>query len=308
MAEHRADEMDVNPRVSSSRRIRRVVATILVVAFSLGYIAVIVSYRTGFDQTFSPPTPPKGGVAVVFAPTRVDPDARSTSGDLLLFLSPELTDSSGKSMVPLRLELFPALSQNSVDYAQGQIPSPVAVTVPTPGIVQQYPLDTYQVGFSVRTSANAGIGPGTEVPTQSSMFFEVPGWNIGGVQAERDSASEVTTTALISRSGSTKMVAALMLVLMVVLAAIAVLVVQSSATGRMRLELNVASWITAMLFALLPIRGFLPGDPPIGSWIDILVFFWVEATIMVCVALAAIGLLMRAREQRLSSKVVKPSK
>jgi len=78
--------------------------------------------------------------------------------------------------------------------------------------------------------------------------------------------------------------------------------VQSSATGRMRLELSVASWITAMLFALLPIRGFLPGDPPVGSWIDILVFFWVEVTIMVCVGLAATGLLMRAREQRVSGK------
>jgi len=74
--------------------------------------------------------------------------------------------------------------------------------------------------------------------------------------------------------------------------------VQSTATGKMRLELSVASWITAMLFALLPIRGFLPGDPPVGSWIDVLVFFWVEATIMVCVALAAIGLLMRSRSQQ----------
>ncbi len=93
------------------------------------------------------------------------------------------------------------------------------------------------------------------------------------------------------------MVAVLMLVLMVALAAIAVMVVQSSAAGRMRLDLSVASWITAMLFALLPIRGFLPGDPPVGSWIDMLVFFWVEATIMLCVALTAIGLLVRARRQ-----------
>ena len=303
MAERRTHKSDVKPPASDNGRIRRIVAAILVVVFALGYIAVIVFYRTGFDQTFSPPTPPKGGVAVVFAPTKVDPDARSTSGDVLMFLSPELLDSSGKSKVPLRLELFPALTKNSLDYAAGQIPSPVAVTIPTPGIVQQYPIDTYQVGFSARTTANPVLGRGTEVPTQTSVFFQVPGWNLADVQVTQDSASEVTTTAVISRSGSTKTVAALMLVLMVALAVIAVLVVQSTATGRMRLELNVASWITAMLFALLPIRGFLPGDPPIGSWIDILVFFWVEATIMVCVALAAIGLLMRAREKRRSSKV-----
>jgi hypothetical protein len=56
--------------------------------------------------------------------------------------------------------------------------------------------------------------------------------------------------------------------------------------------------LTAMLFALLPIRGFLPGDPPIGSWIDILVFFWVEGTIMICVVLAAIGLIVRGRRRQ----------
>lgn len=150
MAERRTDKSDVKTPASDNSRIRRIVAAILVVVFALGYIAVIVFYRTGFDQTFSPPTPPKGGVAVVFAPTKVDPDARSTSGDVLMFLSPELLDSSGKSKVPLRLELFPALTKNSLDYAAGQIPSPVAVTIPTPGIVQQYPIDTYQVGFSAR--------------------------------------------------------------------------------------------------------------------------------------------------------------
>jgi hypothetical protein len=124
----------------------------------------------------------------------------------------------------------------------------------------------------------------------------VPGWSYEqGAQAAASSSVAVTGTVL--RAGSTKMVAVLMLVLMVALAVIAVMVVQSSAAGRMRLELAVASWITAMLFALLPIRGFLPGDPPVGSWIDMLVFFWVEATIMLCVGLVAVGLLARARQK-----------
>ena len=293
---------------SSHRSVRTIVAVVLVLAFAAAYLAVIAFYRTGFNESFAPPTPPSGGVAVVFAPTKVDPEARTASGDVLLFLSPDLTDSSGKSKVPLRLELFPALSKNSLDYAVGQIPSPVAVTLPTPGIVQQYPVDTYEVGFTARAATNAALGRGVEVPTQSSMFFQVPGWNLKDASTTQVSVSEATTVGSIARSGSTKVVAALMLILMVALAIIAVLVVQSSASGRMRLELNVASWITAMLFALLPIRGFLPGDPPIGSWIDILVFFWVEATIMVCVALAATGLLMRAQEKRLSSKLDKPSK
>jgi len=88
---------------SSHRSVRTIVAVVLVLAFAAAYLAVIAFYRTGFNESFAPPTPPSGGVAVVFAPTKVDPEARTASGDVLLFLSPDLTDSSGKSKVPLRL-------------------------------------------------------------------------------------------------------------------------------------------------------------------------------------------------------------
>jgi hypothetical protein len=32
-----------------------------------------------------------------------------------------------------------------------------------------------------------------------------------------------------------------------------------------------------MLFATIPLRTFLPGSPPIGSWVDYLVVLWVVA-------------------------------
>jgi hypothetical protein len=35
-----------------------------------------------------------------------------------------------------------------------------------------------------------------------------------------------------------------------------------------------------MLFALIPLRNCLPGAPPLGPWIDVLVFFWDEVGIM----------------------------
>jgi hypothetical protein len=35
-----------------------------------------------------------------------------------------------------------------------------------------------------------------------------------------------------------------------------------------------------MLFATIPLRGFLPGSPPIGSWIDYLVVLWVIAALI----------------------------
>jgi hypothetical protein len=35
------------------------------------------------------------------------------------------------------------------------------------------------------------------------------------------------------------------------------------------------TWLAAMLFAVIPIRNFLPGAPPPGAWIDQALVIWV---------------------------------
>ena len=125
----------------------------------------------------------------------------------------------------------------------------------------------------------------------ASVYLKVPGWDF----VDESAGSVITGT--VARSGSTISIAILLLVLMVVLASIAVLVVRSATRGRMKLELGVASWMTALLFALIPIRGFFPGSPPLGSWMDVLVFFWVEIVLMVSVGLIVASILLRARER-----------
>ena len=287
-------------RQAKAKRFRVVVGITLFVVFALTYMLVVASYRSGFDVSFTEPTPPKNGVALVFTPIDVDARARTATGELLVFLAPELLDGEGKSKAAIDIEIHPALSGNPIKIAVGQMPSPASVTLPAPGVVQQYPYDNYEIAFATRASTTVGDDVDVDIPTTSSVFFMVPGWHYQASDTGNVATADSVVVGSVDRAGSTKMVAVLMLVLMVALAIIAVMVVQSTATGKMRLELSVASWITAMLFALLPIRGFLPGDPPVGSWIDVLVFFWVEATIMVCVALAAIGLLLRARLQQKS--------
>jgi hypothetical protein len=98
--------------------------------------------------------------------------------------------------------------------------------------------------------------------------------------------------------GAGRSIAILLLLLMVVLAVIAILVTGAETRGRMKLELAVASWMTALLFALIPLRGFFPGSPPLGSWMDVLVFFWVELVLMLSVAIVVTTVLLRARDAR----------
>jgi hypothetical protein len=41
----------------------------------------------------------------------------------------------------------------------------------------------------------------------------------------------------------------------------------------------------AMLFAIVALRNFLPGNPPLGSWIDQAVVLWVLIGLVVAMAL-----------------------
>ena len=54
-------------------------------------------------------------------------------------------------------------------------------------------------------------------------------------------------------------------------------------------EAGFLGWIAAMLFATIPIRNFLPGSPPPGSWVDVLVMLWVivALTLALVIGLAA---------------------
>jgi hypothetical protein len=46
------------------------------------------------------------------------------------------------------------------------------------------------------------------------------------------------------------------------------------------MEGSLLSWLAAMLFAELPLRAALPGSPPSGSWVDVLVTLWVIVGLM----------------------------
>ena len=78
---------------------------------------------------------------------------------------------------------------------------------------------------------------------------------------------------------------AIILVLLVVLANLARLVAWSAFSGRRPVEPGFAGWIAALLFALIPLRINLPGAPPIGAWIDALVFYWVEVIMLFAMAI-----------------------
>jgi hypothetical protein len=280
-----------------NRLTRLVVGVIVSVVLIGAYLVGVQSYRAGLAQALPEQIPPAGGVAVVIVPERMSPDEQEVPAQVLLFPSGELLDSAGMLTQELEVRIQPALSGQTLIFPAGEATAPQALVLPAAGTVQEYPFDTYDVSADVQVHSLFADGY-EPVTTQASMFFRVPGWSAPTATPSIGVSENASVSTQIARDWSTKSIAILLLLLMVVLAAIAILVTGSSTRGRMKLELSVASWMTALLFALIPLRGFFPGSPPLGSWMDVLVFFWVELILMLSVAAVVTTILLRASDAR----------
>ena len=59
--------------------------------------------------------------------------------------------------------------------------------------------------------------------------------------------------------------------------------------GKRKVEATLMSWLAAMLFATIPLRTFLPGSPPVGSWVDYLVVLWVVAGLIAALVIYVVA-------------------
>ncbi len=286
---------DASSDVVRGRRRRTVIGAVVTLVLVLAYVFAVLSYRAGFTGSLVSPTPAADRVAVVLVPASVDPASQSMSVDVLVFPGSDLLDAAGALSRDVVVTVYPTVGADTVRVAKGTRPSPGLVVVPVPGIVQEYPFDQYAWTSEVSAATTTPSGASRPIGVDASTFFRIPGWS------ERQGAHLATRGVIVggdvSRAGSTVAVALLFLLMMVVLALIAVAVVRYVSRGIVDLSIGIASWLTAVLFALLPLRGFFPGAPPLGSWIDILVFFWVVVVLMTCVAFTVLSLLQRAREE-----------
>ena len=276
------------------RRRVSIIAVLACVVMVAVYAFAAISYSGSLQESAPNTKPPAAGVAVTFVPQLVlDTDQELTG---YLVVTPAESLLSGDVLrEDITVTVAPAVGVGAATVRKGQAPTPQGITLPTPGVVEQYPFDTYRLDVRVTATTADGSGIVHDLPVTTSTLFRIPGWRQSSA-VDAQSQTTAPMTATVERSGSTKAIAVMLLVVMVALATIATLVARATIRGHL-MEMSVAAWITAMLFALIPIRGFLPGAPPIGSWIDILVFFWVELALMLSVAAVATALLVRAHRR-----------
>lgn len=298
-----------------SRRSAISVAGAVLVALAL-YALVVITYAQSSRTPERPELPETTGVSVYVEPTAVRPADRELRALINVVPPSSLVTENGSLGEELSITFFNDSGAIVMNFEAGEPAISLAriESIPfTEGAYDAYPLDRYSSTFAVVASTSGSASgsapsPADEptqqaeqtrwYPTQVAVWGDVEGWRIPPATYEMpfssvpvdatEPAADTVNYANVSanRAGSTVTIVALLLLAMVAAAVLAVAVATAVWRRKRRPEPNLAGWGAALLFAMVPLRINMPGAPPIGAWLDFLIFLWVLLVLLI--ALTAI--------------------
>lgn len=291
------------------------VGALLVMIYLSSLIAYAEAGQSQIEKGPNPVTQTADGVNFAFDLIAIDPAKNQMT--LRMLVSPQ------GSFLDTQEFAFAKALRITVRYqTSGQISRDIPAGTPVGGLNElnmfidgnpnTYPFDQYNYGFSADDDeadpidaelvdpaplvSIAELGPGdVALPTQIPIGVYPSGGLQGWTESWRYEISDQSigqavpgnTLMLqlsVKRGGGVLAFVLVVLTLMVVTATLAWMVARSVAAKRRPIEATMAGWFAALLFALVPLRTNLPGAPPIGAWLDVAVFFWVELALLVAMA------------------------
>jgi hypothetical protein len=176
------------------------------------------------------------------------------------------------------VRMDPANDLGDLVYPAGKAPAQVATTIEAHGDPNNWPFDSYSTDT---LSAEVLVGQGDArkyIPARVEVVGQLEGWDVsvqrvGEASQESDRPDNVIIT-LHRAKGPLIFDLGVCLVLFA-LPTLAFAVATQIALGKRKFVPPFVTWFAAMLFAVIPIRNFLPGSPPPGAWIDQAIVLWV---------------------------------
>lgn len=252
-----------------------------VVALVVVYLLTLLLYaRSGRTEAYTPSVDtPASGVTVVVGLGDMNAHDSRLHAEVTIIAGSGLVEADELS--PDRdvyVVLVPAVGSQQLRFPSGQVPATVPVELLLDGQIENWPFDRYTGPMVVQ--AFRGDGAAREsLPLQVDIEGRVQGWRTivepttSADTALRDGLQVFELSE--ARAGGTLAFGGIMLLVLVTMPVLALFVSYQVLRGRRRPEAAFTGWIAAMLFATVPLRNFLPGSPPPGSWIDMVVVLWV---------------------------------
>jgi hypothetical protein len=178
------------------------------------------------------------------------------------------------------VRMYPPNDLGDLVYPAGKSPAQVAATVEAHGDPNNWPFDSYATD---ELSAEVLVGSGDarqKVPARVEVSGKLDGWDVS-VRRVHDSEDKQNPDSLdnvvitLHRAKGALIFDLGICLVLFSLPALALAVVIQIALGKRKFVPPFVTWFAAMLFAVIPIRNFLPGSPPPGAWIDQALVLWV---------------------------------
>lgn len=265
----------------SKRRVLKFViplAIILVIA----YVAGILAFKSS-DGSFTisgDDTQVQSGIQVTASMVAIEPASEQLSVRLQFTPVGEFADQNGDLTKNVTVFVNAYSGKTSIDLPKGKPAAPEQIKLYSAGNWSQYPLDTYEGTLYV--DATTGADNSEAVPVSIEAASGLAGWSMKVTKPDSLGPNDVpSATFTLSRPFVTKAYAGIVLFLFILIALVAVFVAIAVGGMRRRIEPALLGWGAALLFAVPALRNAMPGAPPIGAWIDVLVFLWVIVLVII---------------------------
>ncbi|OBJ55253.1 DUF4436 domain-containing protein [Mycobacterium sp. 1423905.2] len=187
------------------------------------------------------------------------------------------------------VRFYPENDLGDLVYPAGKRPAQMATTLEAHGDPGNWPFDSYTTDT---ISADVLVGQGNDrkyIPARVEVTGQMEGWDVS-VQRVHDSdepdpnVKDDVIVTLHRSKGPLIFDLGICLVLFS-LPALAFAVAIQIALGKRKFVPPFVTWFAAMLFAVIPIRNFLPGAPPPGAWVDQALVLWVLIALVAAMAM-----------------------
>jgi hypothetical protein len=278
-----------------------IIAAGIIVAVVVLYVAGVILYNNSQNATAvsvatSVDTPDRIDAAI--STSTVDPIKGDLGLRVVLVPAGAFAAGDGLSLAsPVNLQVNSSTGKSAYSFKAGERFNPVDVVVSLDDAgASTYPFDKYNGEFLLEVTAAApatgspppsGTAPpaGQEIPVALTFFGGIAGYSVDATHNATKDATVVDLAVSVARAPVTKLFAIGVLVLQIIIAIGALSMGITVFLGRRKAELAMLTWCAALLFAITPLRNAMPGAPPIGILVDVLVYFWVVASITTALVL-----------------------
>lgn len=288
--------------VNPSRRFQAAIALLMLLVFVLVYLSVLSTFRRDSqlntdDTLFKLGDLAQAGVSLSCRLVSIEPNERQMTVRLELTPTGDYAAADGTLKLPLQIEADTVAGTTAFSFKAGQTPGSVEFSASLVGSSSGYPYDHQQGQIRVTVTSN-----GAPVPLVVGGNAQVSGLRCAlGRNFDPTGKRELPqigpgffhVTIEINRSPTVQMFAVFVMTLQWLMAAGAWLVALEVVIGGRYPDAPMFSWMTAMLFALPPMRNIMVGVPPIGVYADYLAFLWCEAIIALSLTAVVLAWLVR---------------